>query len=38
MRLGRATGAQLSAAEPRLRTQVLRAEGKAYEAKQNVTP
>jgi hypothetical protein len=37
VRLGRATGAQLSAVEPRLRTQVLIAEGKAYEAKQNVT-
>jgi hypothetical protein len=34
---GEATGAQLSTDEPRLRTQVLMAEGKAYAARQNVT-
>ncbi|MEJ3742965.1 winged helix DNA-binding domain-containing protein [Actinomycetes bacterium KLBMP 9797] len=37
IRLGQATGAQLSAAEPRLRTQILAAEGKAYERTQNIT-
>ena len=34
---GYATGAQLSADEPRLRTQLLVAEGKAYAARQNIT-
>ena len=34
---GEATGAQLSADEPRLRTQLLVAEGKAYASKQNIT-
>jgi hypothetical protein len=34
---GEATGSQLSADEPRLRTQVLLAEGKKYEARQNIT-
>jgi hypothetical protein len=34
---GEATGAELSADEPRLRTQVLMAEGKRYEAKINIT-
>jgi Winged helix DNA-binding domain len=34
---GEATGAQLSADEPRLRTQLLVAEGKPYAAKQNIT-
>ncbi|BCB85142.1 winged helix DNA-binding domain-containing protein [Phytohabitans suffuscus] len=34
---GEATGAELSADEPRLRTQVLMAEGKPYEAKTNIT-
>jgi hypothetical protein len=34
---GEATGAQLSADEPRLRSQVLMAEGKAYGGKQNIT-
>ena len=34
---GQATGAELSADEPRLRTQLLVAEGKAYAAKQNIT-
>ncbi len=34
---GEATGAQLSGDEPRLRTQVLMAEGKAYAARQNIT-
>jgi hypothetical protein len=34
---GEATGAQLSIAEPRLRSQVLMAEGKPYAAKQNIT-
>ena len=34
---GEATGAQLSAAEPRLRTPITVAEGKTYEATQNVT-
>jgi hypothetical protein len=35
--LGEATAAQLTAAEPRLRQQVLLAEGKPYEARQNIT-
>jgi hypothetical protein len=34
---GEATGAQLSADEPRLRTKVLMAEGKSYAAQQNIT-
>jgi hypothetical protein len=34
---GEATGAQLSTDEPRLRSQVLMAEGKPYEARQNIT-
>ncbi len=34
---GEATGAQLSGDEPRLRTQVQVAEGKAYAARQNIT-
>jgi hypothetical protein len=34
---GEATGAQLSADEPRLRTQLLMAEGKRYAAKVNIT-
>ena len=34
---GEATGAELSADEPRLRTQLLMAEGKPYESRQNVT-
>ncbi len=34
---GEATGAQLSADEPRLRTQLLMAEGKAYASRQNIT-
>jgi len=34
---GEATGSQLSADEPRLRTQILMAEGKTYAARQNVT-
>jgi hypothetical protein len=34
---GEATGAQLSADEPRLRTQLLVAEGKPYASKQNIT-
>jgi hypothetical protein len=34
---GEATGAQLSADEPRLRSQVLMAEGKPYESKGNIT-
>jgi hypothetical protein len=34
---GEATGAQLSTDEPRLRTQVLLAEGKSYAARQNIT-
>jgi hypothetical protein len=34
---GEATGAQLSADEPRLRTQVLVSEGKSYAARQNIT-
>jgi hypothetical protein len=34
---GEATGAQLSADEPRLRTQVLMSEGKSYAARQNIT-
>jgi hypothetical protein len=36
-RRGEATGAELSTDEPRLRTQIVMAEGKAYSAKQNVT-
>ncbi|GLH94979.1 hypothetical protein Pa4123_02510 [Phytohabitans aurantiacus] len=35
--LGEATGAQLSAAEPRLRTQIEMAPGKSYGGKQNIT-
>lgn len=35
--LGEATGAQLSTAEPRLRSRVLMAEGKPYEAMQSIT-
>ena len=34
---GEATGAQLSAAEPRLRTSLLMAQGKPYAARQNIT-
>jgi hypothetical protein len=34
---GEATGAQLSAAEPRLRTRLLLNQGKKYEAQQNIT-
>jgi hypothetical protein len=34
---GEATGAQLSTDEPRLRSQVLMAEGKPYEARQSIT-
>jgi Winged helix DNA-binding domain len=34
---GEATGAQLSADEPRLRTQMLLAEGKPYASRQNIT-
>jgi len=34
---GAATGAELSTDEPRLRTQVLMAQGKAYEGKTNIT-
>jgi Winged helix DNA-binding domain len=34
---GEATGTQLSADEPRLRTQLLVAEGKSYASKQNIT-
>jgi hypothetical protein len=34
---GEATGAQLSTDEPRLRTQVQRAEGKSYASRQNIT-
>ncbi|MBO0867889.1 MAG: AlkZ family DNA glycosylase [Micromonosporaceae bacterium] len=34
---GAATGAQLSADEPRLRTPIVMAEGKAYQATQNIT-
>jgi hypothetical protein len=34
---GLATGAQLSAAEPRLRTRVLLSEGKPYESRQTIT-
>lgn len=34
---GEATGAELAAAEPLLRTSMLLSEGKAYEARQNVT-
>jgi hypothetical protein len=34
---GEATGTQLSADEPRLRTQLLMAEGKSYAARQNIT-
>lgn len=34
---GEATGAQLSVAEPRLRTQLMLAEGKPYESRQNIT-
>jgi len=34
---GEATGAELSTDEPRLRTQILMAEGRAYEAKINIT-
>jgi len=37
MARGEATGSQLSADEPRLRTQLLMAEGKSYAAKQNIT-
>ena len=34
---GEATGAQLSTDEPRLRTQIMMAEGKSYGGKQNIT-
>ncbi|RFU36747.1 winged helix DNA-binding domain-containing protein [Actinomadura logoneensis] len=37
LELGAATGAQLSAAEPRLRSQVLLAPGKSYESMTNIT-
>jgi Winged helix DNA-binding domain len=37
MARGEATGSQLSADVPRLRTQLLMAEGKSYAAKQNIT-
>ncbi len=36
--LGEATGAQLSAVVPQLRTRVHLAEGKKYESRQNITP